>query len=188
MPRKAAATSTSEAKPTTTKKPVGRPPKAKAAPTTTTTKAAPATKRPVGRPPKAAKADAAPATNGKAAPTRGRKRAAEDTETAPTKAAKKSKSDSPATLKDAADSPAPTPKAAPKPKANGALRRTASKTESVASRKRGPVARIPRVVGPTLNSVPSIPEPPRPAYQMLVFGNGDSSQFGMGPDATGEYP
>ncbi|KAG8693775.1 hypothetical protein FRC09_010302 [Ceratobasidium sp. 395] len=186
MPRKAAAAT--EAKPTT-KKPAASKAKA-AATTTTTTKAAPATKKPAtkttDKPARAAatKAAAAPTTNGKAAPTRGRKRTAEDTETAPAKALKKTKSDSPATNKDASES---TPTPAPKARAN-ALKKTLSKTESERSTKKGSIVRKPRVVGPTLNSVPAIPEHPRPAYQMLVFGNGDSSQFGMGPDATGEYP
>jgi regulator of chromosome condensation len=171
-----------------TKKPAAS--KAKAA----TTKAASTTKaaapKPVRRPPRAAASRAAPtpATNGKTAPTRGRKRASEDdVEVAPTKAAKKSKSDSPATTDDEAESSLSEPEEAPKPKANG-VKKTASKTKAEPAPKKAPVPRKARVVGPTLNGVPIIPEHPRPAYQMLIFGNGDSSQFGMGPDATGEYP
>ncbi|KAG9095608.1 hypothetical protein FRC06_009628 [Ceratobasidium sp. 370] len=184
MPRKAAAAT--EAK-TTTKKPAAS--KAKAA----TTKAAPETKKPAAkadaRPTRAAaaKAVAAPTTNGKAAPTRGRKRAAEDAEAPPAKASKKSKSDSPATAGDGTESSVSEAGGASKPRPNG-VKKTASKTEVKPAPKKAPATRKPRDVGPTLNSIPAIPDHPRPAYQMLVFGNGDSSQFGMGPDATGEYP
>lgn len=131
---------------------------------------------------------AAPKTNGKPAPTRGRKRASQDDAEVPrAKAAKKSKSDSPATAETGTESALSEAEEAPKPKANG-IKRTASKTKAEPAPKKAPVPRKPRVVGPTLNSLPAVPEHPRPAYQLLIFGNGDSSQFGMGPNATGEYP
>ncbi|QRV83856.1 RCC1/BLIP-II protein [Ceratobasidium sp. AG-Ba] len=185
MPRKAAATT--EAK--TTKKSAAAP-KAKEA---ATTKAAAAAKKAATKaavkPTKAAaaKADAAPKANGKPAPTRGRKRAVEDAEAPPAKASKKTKSDSPSTAAESSlTEPEPETEEAPKPKANG-VKKTASQSEAKPPARRGRPPRLPSVVVPTLNSVPAIPEHPRPCYQMLVFGNGDSSQFGMGPDATGEY-
>jgi regulator of chromosome condensation len=148
------------------------------------------TKKAATKPTKAAatKAAAEPKSNGKAAP-RGRKRASQDDAEAPAvKATKKAKPDAaPAaesTPEEASESPSTEVDEPPKAKVNGVKK---SDSQISAPRRRGPPPK-PRAPGSTLNSVPAIPDHPRPAYQLLVFGNGDSSQFGMGPNATGEYP
>ncbi|KAJ1305889.1 hypothetical protein OPQ81_010609 [Rhizoctonia solani] len=158
--------------------------------------------------PKATKASTKAAAEPKKAPTRGRKRASDDEPAAaaaakPTKKAKSSKetnaqetaAEETAAEETAAETAAEEDKEeeeteaevkeAPKPKANG-VKKTDSQL-STASRRRGQPPK-PKAPGTTLNSVPAIPEHPRPAHQVLVFGNGDSSQFGMGPNAMGEYP
>ncbi|QRW25210.1 poly(A)+ RNA export protein [Rhizoctonia solani] len=202
---KAAAAST-ETKKATTSKPRASATKAAAtekvekAEKATTKKTAPRTSKGA-----ASKAAAEP----KKAPTRGRKRAPDDepASSAPAKPTKKAKADTAAETaaeetaaeetaaeeeatkekeETAQESTQPEPETeAPKPKVNGV-----KKTDSLlsnSSRRRGQPPK-PKPAGTTLNSVPAIPEHPRPAYQILVFGNGDSSQFGMGPNATGEYP
>ncbi|CAE6520459.1 unnamed protein product [Rhizoctonia solani] len=180
--------------------------KAKAATTKTAATEKATTKKAA---PKTTKAATKAAAEPKKAPTRGRKRASDDepAAAAPAKPTKKAKSNKEAATEEtAAEESAEelTPeeeeaadktteeiavetevKEAPKPKVNG-VAKTDSQL-STASRRRGQPPK-PKAPGATLNSVPAIPEHPRPAYQILVFGNGDSSQFGMGPDATGEYP
>ena len=183
--KSSARTATAEAKKTTsTTKSTAA---AKKAATTTAKKAAATTKKTT------TKAAEEPKANGKPAAKRGRKRASDD-EAPAAKSTKKAKSvseESDASTKltseDSASEPEEAPKEEPKPKpkANG-VKKTTSQVSNGVPRRRGPVPK-PRAPGSTLNSVPSIPEHPRPAYQILIFGNGDSSQFGMGPDATGEY-
>ncbi|KAF8706816.1 chromosome condensation (RCC1) repeat, partial [Rhizoctonia solani] len=202
---KAAAAASTETKKATTSKPRASATKAAAtekvekAEKATTKKTAPRTSKGA-----ASKAAAEP----KKAPTRGRKRAPDDepASSAPAKPTKKAKADTAAETaaeetaaeetaaeeeatkeeETAQESTQPEPETeAPKPKVNGV-----KKTDSLlsnSSRRRGQPPK-PKPAGTTLNSVPAIPDHPRPAYQILVFGNGDSSQFGMGPNATGEYP
>ncbi|KAL5638195.1 hypothetical protein ACGC1H_005035 [Rhizoctonia solani] len=157
--------------------------------------------------PKTTKAATKPAAEPKKAPTRGRKRASDDeiAAAAPAKPTKKAKSNKEAATEETAEEETAAEetaaeeeatqekdadqeteaKEAPKPKVNGVKK--SDSIVSTSSRRRGQPPQ-PKAPGATLNSVPAIPEHPRPAYQVLVFGNGDSSQFGMGPDATGEYP
>ncbi|KAG8749282.1 hypothetical protein FRC11_011476 [Ceratobasidium sp. 423] len=150
--------------------------------------------------PKTTKASTKAAAEPKKAPTRGRKRASEDETTAavPAKPTKKARSKEAAAEETAAEETAAEEDKAdelaaeseteeapkPEPKVNGVKK--ADSQLSTASRRRGQPPK-PKAPGATLNSVPAIPEHPRPAYQVLIFGNGDSSQFGMGPDAMGEY-
>ncbi|KAF8756548.1 chromosome condensation (RCC1) repeat [Rhizoctonia solani] len=145
------------------------------------------------RQPKSKGAASKAAAEPKKAPTRGRKRAPDDepASSAPAKPTKKAKADNADTAAETAaeetaaeetaaeeeatkekeetaqESTQPEPETeAPKPKVNGV-----KKTDSLlsnSSRRRG--------------------QPPNPSRLILVFGNGDSSQFGMGPNATGEYP
>ncbi|CAE6441834.1 unnamed protein product [Rhizoctonia solani] len=202
MPRPKSSTGGAKAAPAETKKAATTKTRTSTSKAAATEKDKPATKKAA---PKTTKAVTKPAAEPKKAPTRGRKRASDDeiAAAAPAKPTKKAKSNKEATEETAEEETAAEETAeeettqeqetdekvaepeAPKPKVNGV-----KKTDSIvstSSRRRGQPPR-PKAPGETLNSVPAIPEHPRPAYQILIFGNGDSSQFGMGPDATGEYP
>jgi regulator of chromosome condensation len=49
-----------------------------------------------------------------------------------------------------------------------------------------PTTFVTTVTKQLFNPIPSPPTPTRPARQLFIFGNGDSNQFGLGPDTFGD--
>lgn len=80
----------------------------------------------------------------------------------------------------------PAAKKGSKPTTAAAVVKEATNTGKATTQSKPKVQRVVKAKAPPLNALPSIPAPRKFPAHVFVFGNGDSGQFGLGPDVMDE--